>query len=654
MFEAQGWAQMEAHGDLILRLYGQARGRAAEYWGEEYLQSDIRARTLGLPGLAASWVENQDPEMGRYLDAFATGMNEYARAHPESLDDDVEVVLPVKASDILGHLMRVIHFNFVSSPNAVPGPLQESLLEESLGESTAGSNAWAIGPSRSASGDAMLLANPHLPWSDFFLWFENQLSGPDFDAYGATLVGMPLVTIGFNDYLGWTHTVNTYDGSDLFELTLEGEGYLLDGEERAFDVSLETLRVRQEDGSVADQSLTVRRSVHGPVMGLGEGKAYAVRVAGIDEPEVFRQYYQMLEAENLQEFEAAMGLMQMPMFTTMYADRDGRIMHLFNGLIPVRPHGDVAYWSGGIPGDVSETLWSEYHPYSDLPKAIDPESGWLQNANDPPWTTTLPRAPGMDPDRYAPYTAPRFMHARAQRSARMLMEDESISFDEMVDYKHSTHMELADRLLPDLIEAARADGRERLRAAADVLEAWDRSADGESRGAVLFLAWVEPFYGRVRGNPFETAWDAADPMGTPRGLAIRDVAVEVLNQAAQAVEERYGTLDVPFGEVYRVQRDDVDLPGNGTSGTAGAFRVAWYEPGEGDRYVVGGGDTFVLAIEFSDPIRAVAVQGYGNASQAGSPHRTDQLALFSEKRTRPVWRTRPEIEANLRSRMVLE
>ena len=234
------------------------------------------------------------------------------------------------------------------------------------------------------------------------------------------------------------------------------------------------------------------------------------------------------------------------------------------------------------------------------------------------------------------------------------MEDESITFDEMVEYKHSTHMELADRLLPDLIEAARADGSELVRAAADVLEAWDRTADAESRGAVLFLAWVEPFFGRVRGNPFETAWDPADPMGTPHGLASRDVAVQVLDQAATTVLEDYGDLDVPFGEVYRVRRDDLDLPGNGMTGTAGVFRVAWYQPAGDGRHVVGGGDTFVMAVEFGDPIQAVVVHGYGNATQAGSPHRTDQLALFSEKRVRPVWRSRPEIEANLRSREVFE
>ncbi|MGD2122284.1 MAG: acylase [Gemmatimonadota bacterium] len=651
MFKAQGWAQMKAHGDLILRLYGQARGRAAEYWGQEYLSSDVDARTLGIPALAGEWARIQEPAMGGYLEAFVAGMNDYAEVHADAISDEVEVVLPVTTEDALAHLLRVIHFSFVASPTQVPRSLRASLLEETLGEGPPGSNAWAIGPSRSASGNALLLANPHLPWSDFFLWFENHLVGPDFDAYGATLVGMPLITVGFNDRLGWTHTVNTYDGSDLYELTLEGDGYLFDGEIREFESSTETLLVLREDGSLVERDLTILRSLHGPVLGTGGGKAYALRVAGLESAHVFRQYYDMLSATNLEEFEAAMAQLQMPMFTTMYADRDGHIMHLFNGLIPVRAQGDVAYWAGSIQGNTSETLWTEYHRYSDLPKAIDPESGWLQNANDPPWTTTFPQPAGMDPARYAAYTAPEFMHPRAQRSARMLMEDESITFDELVEYKHSTHMEAADRLLPGLVAAAREVGGEEVLAAAEVLESWDGNADVDSRGAVLFLEWAQNFWNRTRGNAFAIPWDPSDPMGTPAGLADAALALQVLAEASEAVGSRYGSLDVPFGDVYRVRRDNLDLPGNGMTGPAGVFRAAGYGPAEDGKYQIGGGDSFVLAVEFGDSIRAMAVTGYGNASQPGSSHRTDQLQLFSEKRMRPVWRTRREIEANLDSRI---
>ena len=189
-------------------------------------------------------------------------------------------------------------------------------------------------------------------------------------------------------------------------------------------------------------------------------------------------------------FETTLKRLQLPMFTVMYSDRDGHIMHLFNGQVPIRGEGDFEFWSGYIPGDTSATLWTKLHPYEDLPRVLDPSSGWLQNANDPPWTTTFPGA--ITPDDYPSYMAPRQpMAFRAQRSARMLAEDEQISFEEMVEYKHSTHMELAERLLDELTFAARQQGRELARRAADVLDAWDRNADADSRGAVLFAFWTQ-------------------------------------------------------------------------------------------------------------------------------------------------------------------
>jgi len=648
LFRAHGWAQMEAHGDLILRLYGQARGRGAEFWGEDYLESDIRVRTLEIPERGQAWYLTQDAEMFEYLQAFARGMNAYAREHPEAISDEVEVVLPVEPADVLAHLLRTIHYTFVSGAGVVSSTLRENLLEQTLGEPIAGSNAWALAPSRSANGNAMLLVNPHLPWSDLYTWFEAHLVGPEFDAYGANLVGLPLVTIGFTDYLGWTHTVNTYDGSDVYELTLQGDGYLYDGSVRPFDAREDTILVRTGNGGMRAYPLTILHSLHGPVLGKREGKVYAVRVAGIDQSGVFRQYFDMLRARNLDEFQQALSALQMPMFTTMYADRAGHVMHLFNGRVPRRHQGDVSYWSGIIAGSTSETLWTDYLTYEELPKVIDPASGWLQNANDPPWTTTFPEA--LHPQDYPPYLAPEFMHPRAQRSARMLMEDESITFEELVEYKHSTRMELADRLVPPLVQAALEEGGPKARAGAQVLEDWDRCADAESRGAILFLNWAQLLWGRTRGNPFAVSWDPEDPMGTPRGIRDLDLAVELLGAAVDTTRARHGAADVAFGDIYRLRRDTLDLPGNGQGDPMGVFRAAWYSEAEFNRFEIFGGDSFVMAVEFADPPRARVLLGYGNASQPDSPHRTDQLGLFSEKALRPVWRTRQEVEANLESR----
>jgi acyl-homoserine-lactone acylase len=176
----------------------------------------------------------------------------------------------------------------------------------------------------------------------------------------------------------------------------------------------------------------------------------------------------------------------------------------------------------------------------------------------------------------------------------------------------------------------------------------------ESRGAVLFLNWVMALYAEIRGNPFAVPWSRTGAMDTPDGLADSDLAVELLAIAADTTMARYGSLDVPFGEVYRVRRDGMDLPANGMSDPAGVFRAAWYEPAGGGIHRLTGADSFVLAVEFSKPIRAVSVLGYGSASQAGSEHRTDQLGLFSEKRAREVWRVRNDVERNLEKRKVLE
>jgi acyl-homoserine-lactone acylase len=160
----------------------------------------------------------------------------------------------------------------------------------------------------------------------------------------------------------------------------------------------------------------------------------------------------MVRATNLSEFETALKRLQLPMFNILYADgrdRQGHIMYLFNAQVPIHSQGDWNYWQGIVPGDTSATLWTKTHPYQDLPRVLDPPSGWLQNANDPPWTTTFPQT--LNPKDYPSYMAPRFMDLRAQRSVQMLQEKPKISFDDMIADKFSSRMALADRVLDDLI-----------------------------------------------------------------------------------------------------------------------------------------------------------------------------------------------------------
>ncbi len=638
LFYAFGYAQMHNHADLILELLGRARGKAAEYWGEPYLNSDKWIRLMGVPERAQEWFQDHPPLIQNYVKAFVKGMNDFATKYPDQIAGNRTVVLPITPIDILAHTQQAIHFTFITNARIIEQVAKQTKMEP------AGSNAWAVAPKHTENGNALLLCNPHLPWSDLFTWFEAQLVAPGINATGAAFVGTPLLGIAFNDNLGWTHTVNTHDGYDLYELSLTEDGYQWDDSHLPFQEETQYIKVKKENGTFQEVPLKIRQSIHGPVIASGEKKAIALRVVGLDRPNITEQYWKMMRARNLKEFEQAQKMLQMPMFTVMYADKDGHIMHLFGGHTPVRPEEDWN-WNAIVPGNTSKTLWTQYHTYDELPKIIDPVSGWLQNANDPPWTTTIPLA--IDRDDYPPYMAPLFMHFRAQRSARMLRKDIKISYDELSQYSLSTRMEVADRILDELIPAAKNSEKEKALKAAEILEKWDRCADQNSQGAVLFKAFWRQIEDTKDGYPFAEKWDISNPITTPDGLANKEKAIDILIDAYEKVEEKYGKPDIAWGEVHRLVLGDVNLPANGGGGSLGIFRVTGYEQTKDGKFQARGGDSYKAVIEFSQPLRAQALLTYGNASQPDSPHRTDQLELYSQKKYRPVWRTRKEIESHL-------
>jgi acyl-homoserine-lactone acylase len=641
---AFGWAQMQNHGDLLLRLYAQSRGRAAELLGPDYLAEDRWTWTVDIPGLAARDYALQRPAMRAHIDAFVAGINDFARKHPELIGDSVRAVLPVTGVDVLANQQRLALARFLTSRGQVQAETRSWQR---------GSNAWAIAPSRSASGHTLLLANPHLPWSDIFTWIEAQYSMPGVDVYGGALVGSPVLQIAFNDDLGWTHTVNTQDTQDLYELTLAGDGYRYDGVVRPFTERLHVLRLRDSLGVMHDDTLHIRSSVQGPVVAAKPGRAIALRVVGMvpATPYGFEQWWDMGRAHTLDEFQRAIRPNQISGQNIIYGDRAGHIMAFYGGNTPVRSRGDVAYWSGIVPGDSSSTLWTGLHSFADLPKTLDPPSGWVQNANDPPWYSTFPLA--VRPAEYPSYFAPTGMAMRPQRSVHLLQSDPSFTFDEFVRDVRDTRMELADRVLDELLPRARASASDDVRRAAEVLSRWDRTADAGSRGGVLFVQWWSD-YGRRMGarSRFAESWSAQRPLDTPDGLADTAAALGALASAAATVTNSYGELDVPWGNVFRLRQDSLDLPGNGAGGAYGVFSVVDYQPVKDNRFRAVGGDSYEAAIEFSSPVRAVSLVPYGNASRAGSPHRTDQLRLFAQKQFKPVWRTRAEIEAHLERREI--
>ena len=690
-----GYAEMENHAETLLMNVAAARGRSAEYFGaganNANVASDIQVRTEGIPRRAQRWIDRGGAEQRAIIDAFAAGVNEYAARHGDTIDPMFRRVLPFVPTDVTAGEQNSIHFTFMPEQDNIPaliaawqtgGIAAANALARNLTPS--GSNGWAIAPKKSVSGNAILMGNPHLPWGNnapipglgLYQWMEANLvvgdpSRPALNASGVVFMGSPFLGIGYSDDIGWTHTNNTIQNTNLYELTLNANGtYAYGNGTRPLRHRTDTVRVRQADGSLAAQTIDIYKSVQGPIVARNGGKALALKVAGLHQPSMVTQYWNMIEAHDLSQFIAANAALQMPFFNVVYADRDGRIMYLFGGRQPVRAGGDWGKYDGILDGSDPSLVWQRTLDWFQLPRAIDPPGGFVANSNNPPWTSSFPQTATNDPANFPAYVAPEFMDLRPQNAARFLLATGRLTTRTVLAGKESVHMLLADRVAPDLIAAARASGDATAGKAAAVLAAWDHNADATSKGAVLFERWwtlvsadpaiakdtTENFYSP---HPmFRVGWSESDPLNTPRGLADAASAVPDLIAAAQQVQATYGALDVAWGAAHKVVLVSHDAtyqnvtpvaddPVNGSDGLFGPVRVVNGFPapdGTGDQWSYGG-DGYVQIVEFTrHGAEAESLLNYGNASRPGSPHITDQLPYYDAKTLRPAYRTRAAVE----------
>ncbi len=683
MFYLFGYAQTQAHGDLLMHVIAGSRGKSSEIYGagdgDRNLKTDRWVLLNEVPQRAQIWLGQQTPEFRGYLDAFAAGINAYGKAHPEKLSPEAKQVLPLSALDIIQHEEHFVNFEFVANRSLMePRAVSTAALaqpESPFGPGNMdmqdGSNGWAIAPSHSASGNAMLLMNPHLAMGGEQSYFEVQLSAPGINLYGATQVGLPVLRFCFSDSVAITNTVNTNNGALLYSLTEQGGGYLFDGAVKKYETAQYPFRVKQKDGTLTTEIVQVQKSVHGPVVRRDDGKPFALFVAGLDKPFFLEQYWKMDTSRNFAEYQAQLRRLEVPMYNILYADRDGHIEYLFNANVPRRT-GDWSTWQRPVDGATSSMLPHGILSYDELPKQVDPPSGYVQNSNEPPWDAAWPSM--IDRAAFPAYISSYFPLFRSDRALRMLSEDPKISFDMLLQKKFSTRMEMADRVLDDLLGATDQFGSLRAKQAAAVLKTWDRQAEANSRGALLFYTWAQKFIGTSVGmttaasqKNWAVPYKLDEPLTTPRGLKDPKAAAAMLADAADETEKVYGAIDRPWGEVMKFQLNGqsdgnttaergpalngVSLPGNGGYGNLGIFRVITWGPLKDGIKTPVHGDGFTIALEFTKPsVRAKTFVFYGESSQPGSPFHTDELPLAEKKQWRDVWRTRAEVTANLSSR----
>ncbi len=631
LYKMAGWSQMHNHGNLILRLYGESRGKSAEYWGTDFSR-DERLHQLGLIAGSKALYPKLSVEEKEILQAFTDGINAYATKHPLEVEAKFKVVLPVLPEDVLLHASRVFYYEFL---------VHRALKKEK--QFTVGSNAWAVSGNKTQSGNTMLLANPHLPWYDFWLFFECQYITPQNNLYGVTLVGLPNIGIGFNQSLGWTHTVNTIDNVDFYELDIRNGQYKLDGQYHDFQIDTIALKVKTEKGLIP-KNIIRKKSIHGTVISEKDGKTIALRSANMDQPlNVIRQWNEMGKAKSLSEFEAAIKINTLPLYNIIYADVAGNILYQMGGQIP-KKNGDWNKWQGLVSGNSKEDIWTDYYECENLPHTLNPPTGWLQNCNDSPYTNTLPTQ--INPSDFSSHISPNRMSFRAQRSVNLINESTPIDLEQFIALKHNTQSELALRLKDD-IEKLKAHTKDSLTLQAiEVLHKWDASFEEKSQGAVLFTNFVNQLGGKALDKIFEEEWSFQKPVETPDGFKNTEYVLLALKEAAEQQMKYFGSLEVDYGKVFRVKVGANEYPANGGFGHLGLFRTVSFKPKKDGKYYAFHGDGFVSATEFGQTIKSKAILTYGNASQANNSHIGDQLELFYQKKLRPVWLKREEQQSN--------
>ena len=630
-----GFAYAQAEDNLwrIEDNYIKSLGRRAEVEGESGLVGDRRSRTLEVPRLAQAEYARMPERMRKLLEAFAAGLNAYLADHP-----DVHPRLLTRFEP--WYPLAFIRYNYYQngffwSAGLEPGDLEVALEDSSARSKDFGSNGWVIGPTKSATGHAMLFINPHLPFFGSGQVYEGHIKSDEgWNFTGYTRFGFPFPYVGHNESLGWVSTDNAADQADLYLETFDdpahplayryGKGY------RQVTVWTDTIGVKTE-GRIDRRVFTFRKTHHGPIVGARDGKPLALRMAKFDGDGWLAEWYAMTRARRVSELKDALRPLNMLFGNVMAADAEGNTFYLYNGAVPVRdPRFD---WSAPVDGSDPATEWRGYHSFADLPQLTNPPTGWMQNCNTTPFLLTSSGNP--DSSRFPRYMVQEHDNWRGLVSRRILDSKPQFTWDDWVRAAFDTYVISADSLLPGLLRDFAADSARhaRLAPAIDTLARWNRRSDTASVAMTLFDRWQE-----------------ALREGQPRLAA--------LDSAVARLEREWGTWQVPWGAINRLQRvderadqdfDDArsSLPVVGVGGQDGAVFTfaARPVPGQKRRYGVAGA-SYVSVVEFGPTVRRLAVHTMGASGDPQSPHYFDQAPLYARGEFRPAWFTLEEIKAH--------
>jgi acyl-homoserine-lactone acylase len=633
------YAQAEDDFRQIEEDYIHALGWASWYYGERYIADDLVRAAFDVVRLAQEEYEREPPDRRALWDAWAAGLNWYLRSTGTAprfiarwepwmvlarvrAADGATVIDGIAPGEVVSAAQHFTHGG--AAPQADVGAVAPAASAHSPLAPFAGSLVWAIAPSRSASGRALLMQNVHGSFQGDDQAYELLVhSESGWHVRGVALLGTPVPRAGHTAHHGWAHTAGSADHADAYAVVFDHPSdpllYRYDGEWRRATEREHVLRVNTAAG-VEQRSYRLRNTHHGPIVAVRGDTAFAVRIARMQEGGSLQQSYALGRAAGLDEFRAALAQNALRA-GTVYADADGSIHYVHTGAVPRR---DASIdWTRPVSGNTAATEWQGWHALDELPQLLNPPGGWLQATGSSPLVAVGGDSP-LDRMRFPAYMLAAHDDARAQSALRLLAGTGAWTLDELAGAAFDTHVAATDDVFAALVrEWEGVGGLQPRRAmaldeAVDMLRVWDRSAGIESVEMTLFVLWQE----RLRSGSYDGA----------------DRHFRALEDAVDRLRADFGTLRIAWGELNRHQRVE---PGDGHDAEATSHAVAgapaWAgtlfsfraEQGPGGRRFGTAGTAWVGAVELGPQPQARAVAHYGQSADPRSPHFFDQAPLYA-------------------------
>ncbi|MEO0811815.1 MAG: penicillin acylase family protein [Myxococcota bacterium] len=677
------YAQAEDDFQRIEENFLFSQGRLAEAYGEDYLWSDLRMKLFIDPSQMRTLYAQSPDSLRALMDAWADGLNYFLHTHPKVTPKVIArfepwMALTFSEGSIGGDIERVsvdaLREFYAGNPRGNLDRVSSSRVRRNtiaLAASAAehgrvefdpsGSNGIAIAPKLSESGAALLLINPHT--SFFFRHEAHVQSEQGLNAYGALTWGQFFVYQGFNESAGWMHTSSSVDNIDEFleSVVEDKQGLMYRYGAELRPVSVRTIEVpyKTQEGT-RTRSFETYRTHHGPIV-RGEGDRW-VAVALMEEPmKALVQSYSRTKAKNLKEYLQIMEAHTNSSNNTVFADSEGNIAYLHSNFVPVRNRSlDYRF---PVDGSDPASDWQGVHSVEESPNSINPETGWVQNTNNWPYSAAGPLSPKKA--NYPSYMDIGRENARGVHALELLSPLRSIGRDGLVEMAYDTRLPAFDVLLPPLFRAfdalaKDASVRSELGEAIERLRGWNRRWSIDSEETTLAVFWAT----RLIENSELAPWPA------PRRPVLEAVASEstdesllhTLQETVSRLRQDFGAPAVPWGEVNRFQRlsgdirlsYDDDAPStpvpfvSGYWGSLAAFGAA---PKAGTKKWYGTrGNSFVAVVEFGPRVRARAVTAGGLSDSPDSPHFNDQTGRYAAGDLREVYFYPDELEGHVERR----